>query len=522
MECDICSSYTTGVPGLHCPACARAAIYDLRIQYANTLVSRGTLAREVETFVKRSKDDAVTNLEANDAAAALRHSAQLEEAEEARRRIERIMQQNEILRERISGYKDQVAQRKADIARRRAELQAHREEAEQTSDTPMTAIQSSIKTLTSRHDRQHRHLVQARASLCAQAARLSHLRKTRILDSDNLEQDVYTIAGLPLPDLRTLNHVNPRELSAAIASASDLVSTICLYLGLRLPAELTAPHEAWPHPTICSISSSYLHTTHDRKPTFPNYASPSPSPGISRSRPRPLFLDKKLVQLARDDPALYSLFIEGIALFAWDVAWLCRVQGMAVAEDKWEDICDIGRNLWMLLMETPGQSKSVEAPGSAPLKGDAVQRYGTGVRAKPAASPGAAPTSTTAAPSFGVFSHGTSHSFLRSAISTTASASTSNSTSNSTTTSTSTNTSSKPTPTPWKFASPTHLIDKLKAALNADMSGLEWEMLDGEAGGIEEDMQAALGVGGVHAGIASGGSGAGSGRSGWMKVRERD
>jgi len=512
MECDICSNYTTGVPGLHCPACARAAIYDLRIQYANTLVSRSTLAREVEACVKRSKDGTAVNLEAEDAAAALRHSAQLEEADEARRRIERIMEQNHILRERISGYKDQVAQKKADIARRRAELQAHREKAEQTSDTPMTAIQSSIKTLTSRHDRQHRHLVQARASLCAQAARLSYLRKTRVLDSDNIEQDVYTIAGLPLPDLRTLNHVNPRELSAAIASASDLVSTICLYLGLRLPAELIAPHEAWPHPTICSISSSYLHTTHDRKSAFPNYASPSPSPGISRSRPRPLFLDKKLVQLARDDPALYSLFVEGIALFAWDVAWLCRVQGMAVAEDNWEDICDVGRNLWMLLMETPGQAKSAEAPGSAPLKGDAVQRHGTGVRTKSAASPSAALTSTThssttATPSnFGILSHDTSHSFLRSAISTTSS------------------TLTKLIHTPWKFASPTHLIDKLKAALHADMSGLEWEMLDGEAGGIEEDMQAALGAGGLHAGIGSGGggSGAGSGRSGWMKVRERD
>jgi len=473
--------------------------------------------------VKRSKNDIDATLDTNDAAAALRHSAQLEEAEEARRRIERIMQQNDILRERISGYKEQVAQRKADIARRRAELQTH-SEAEQTNDTPMTAIQSSIKTLTSRHDRQHRHLVQARASLCAQAARLSHLRKTRIFDSDNLEQDVYTIAGLPLPDLRTLNHVNPRELSAAIASASDLVSTICLYLGLRLPAELTTPHEAWPHATICSISSSYLHTTHDRKSAFPNYASPSPTPGISRSRPRPLFLDKKLVQLARDDPALYSLFVEGIALFAWDVAWLCRVQGLAVAEDKWEDICDIGRNLWMLLEETPGQAKSAEAPGSAPLKGDAVQRHGTGVRAKSAASPSAAPpfpsiATTTTPTNFGVLSHSTSHSFLRSAISTSiTSATTSNSFPNTT------STSSKPNMPSWKFASPTHLIDKLKAALHADMSGLEWEMLDGEAGGIEEDMQAALGAGGLHAGIGSGGggSGAGSGRSGWMKLRERD
>ena len=56
--------------------------------------------------------------------------------------------------------------------------------------------------------------------------------------------------------------------------------------------------------------------------------------------------------LARDDAIAYGAFVDGIALLAWDIAWLCKSQGMDISGGKgggWEEICAMGKNLWMLL-----------------------------------------------------------------------------------------------------------------------------------------------------------------------------
>ena len=53
------------------------------------------------------------------------------------------------------------------------------------------------------------------------------------------------------------------------------------------------------------------------------------------------------------DPAGFALFLDGLALLAWDLAWLCRTQGMTTGTETWEDVCNIGRNLWQLLLAPP-------------------------------------------------------------------------------------------------------------------------------------------------------------------------
>lgn len=518
MECDICANHISGEPGLHCPACARNILYPLRVQYATTLLSKGSLSRQVEAVVSGAKVGGETSVEpAKKSAEKLAHTSFLEEAQETQRRLDRIMEQNDILRTRIESYKKQVADQKAATTRQRQDLAKAKEQLKYTKATSIEPVEKSINSLATRHAKVYRHIVTARGYLCKQAAILANLQEVSAThNEDPPSRSIHTIAGLPLIDLRDLNHANPKELSAAINNAIHLVSNACHYLGIRLPAELVLPSRDRPIPSVFSIPSSYLALNDQERSVMLQYHHHPSSLSASRQlesrrdaakrtnlpRPRPLFLDKKLSQIAREDSALYSLQVEGLALFAWDIAWLCRTQGVLVAEENWEGICAIGQNLWSLFMVASSQNRSSPAPTQPhlPLKGDSAQRSSpSNTATKPAA----------AGPEFGVLSHATTHTFLRSAYSSTTATEDASSSASS-----------------WKHASPTEFIDKLKATLLNDMSGLEWELLDDESGGPEDGrtvtqnnaVAAAVADGEVQRGVVAG-SGSGSG---WTKLKSRN
>ena len=125
-------------------------------------------------------------------------------------------------------------------------------------------------------------------------------------------------------------------------------------MAVRLPAEITTPHRAYPLPTITTPESSYC----QEEVPFPvNLHGTGSSPSSSRrdvdSRKvpgiRPLYINQKVQALANEDPSYYNRFIEGVALLAWNVAWLCRTQGIMAGTETWYDICRIGKNLYTLL-----------------------------------------------------------------------------------------------------------------------------------------------------------------------------
>lgn len=148
----------------------------------------------------------------------------------------------------------------------------------------------------------------------------------------------------------------------------------------------------------------------------------------------------------------YSRIIEAASLLAWDIAWLCRVQGILIAADDWSDIAAIGRNLWLLLNLGPDQRGK---PGSRNAPSVMAPRTTQAL----VAGEGQSLPSSFKASSFGVFSHGTAFNFLESAAFT------------------------RPLETDvsapgWRFSHPSRVSDHLKAYLQAEMSGLEWELLD--------------------------------------------
>ena len=255
-------------------------------------------------------------------------------------------------------------------------------------------------------------------------------------------------------------------------NTARLLVLISNYLNVRLPAEVTLPQKNYPQPTIFHPSASY--TKWDPTVTGGNHNSGTSSnygransnkdgnddngnrdgamaaafaPKVAverRARPRPLYADRRLPALAREEPATYTLFIEGVTLLAWDIAWLCHVQGMVTSFVTWEDLCPLGRNLHDLLVVRLRDSSSTLDKNHAENTNAAPSTPTSQVHTQ--SSP---PLS-----SFGQFSHGTARCFLGAAEGQTRMRA-------------------------WKWQSQFRLLlDKVKTNLAAEMQGAEWEMLE--------------------------------------------
>ena len=214
------------------------------------------------------------------------------------------------------------------------------------------------------------------------------------------------------------------------------------YLAIRLPAEITTPHRDYPYPTILHLSTSYRH----RKLPFPGTSgtttpvSSGPDPNSRHiPRPRPLYIHKPLPQLLKDDPATYSFFLEGVTLLAYNIAWLCSSQGIVIGDkNAFDDICQIGRNLYSLLIQPPGTA-ATKLPNNSSGSDDA------------------SPSPTW----MGRYSHGTMYYFLGGAEGT-------------------------ELVKAFKLPGPMKLADKLKKKLVGDAPAPDWEVLEDDAWKIDD------------------------------------
>lgn len=247
------------------------------------------------------------------------------------------------------------------------------------------------------------------------------------------------------------------------------------YLAIRLPAEITLPHRDYPLPTIFPLQSSHKYTNVPFPNTTPT-SSQNTSPAASRfnessnvPKVRPLFINKPLPILGTGDPASYSAFIEGVSHLAYDIAWVCKSQGIPVGDEgSFDDICNIGKNLYNLLIgpePRPGPSSSnnssrASSNHSTPTKGS--RRDGESeVEDKRSAA------AASSAPFIGRYSHGSAHSHLGSAEGLDFIRS-------------------------WKLLSPVKISDRLKSLLTSEAANAEWELLDEDAWAVENNEELAV------------------------------
>jgi len=216
------------------------------------------------------------------------------------------------------------------------------------------------------------------------------------------------------------------------------------YLSIRLPAEIITPRRDHARPAIYALSSSYQSGTfRSRHVSDISDAAHDDRGGdfSSGPRPRPLFIEKPLITLAKDDVAAHSFFLEGATLLAYDVAWLCLSQNISIGDRlSFDDVCNMGRNLYNLLIgsQLRNNNNAVETEGNGELEETKLTNL------------------------MGRHSHGSTHNFLGGAAGSDFIRS-------------------------FKLPSPMKLVDKLKKKLGSDLAIPEWEVVengDWDDGGV--------------------------------------
>lgn len=500
MECDICMRDFGGRRQPVCISCAHNTLYGPRIHQVAALLDREHSHRHVDAVIRPGNDGVLAALPEDvnfDAITAGMKKHSYDRAEAERKgidsRVDAIVNKAKELKSQMEEYRKRIESQKEDIERRRKVLASERQEHEKQKPRATEPVQAASKKASQRLERTHNRIVDCRILLCREAAASSGFQRRKGVNG----RSEYTLGGIVVPDLRELNtRTQPSNktmsvggrtvaeqhdlVSEALDNVARLVNLTAHYLSVRLPAEIILPHEDFPRAAIMMEKSSYKFG----KVPFPGISgSSSSSPAASRiiernqPRPRPLWLDRPLAQLVKDDPKLYGFYIEGVSLLALDIAWLCKSQGI---EDinKVEDVWAIGKNLWQLLVSQRSRSHQKQDKR------------------------------------LGVFSHGTAKRNLASA-------------------------EGLDLFRDWKVGNSNRLMDKLRNYLLTEISGAEWDLLEEKEWDEEREDEKPVLVGGSRRPQESqlaamsvmtvaphqdndASDGKQKGNSGWMKVRERN
>ncbi|KAK4141875.1 UV radiation resistance protein and autophagy-related subunit 14-domain-containing protein [Dichotomopilus funicola] len=522
MNCSICHRpHSASKRPFLCAVDARNCVYEARIEYVKALMESEAAERQVDAVAttptsEKKRDRQTKEEEIMASRARLDHLRSMESA--SRDRTAQIISQADRLQAEVESARAAIAEKNARLARRRTELASVSAGTGPRRTRQLGEAEMGLQRLRYKWNRCADSVAETRGFLCEGAARLYGLRQVRKGAGGGSGGGSggggkrYEIGGVEIFDLHAMNSLSPEVISTALSHIAHLLSLAARYLGIRLPAEITPPHADYPRPTIFSLTWSYRHgevafpgslasqipTIIEDGETGRDRTRKSDKPGRQAHehtpRPRPLFLDKPLPTLAKEDPAGYKLFLEGVSLLAYDVAWACCSQGVSVGgsgtgagdKDSYEDVCNIGQNLWRLLIGDQLHRRSVEPTFRASLtpSGGSPKESGT-------------MTSNTPKPTIGRWSHGTLHSFLSSAEGTDFVRS-------------------------FPILPPLKLADRLKKRLLSETPLLEWETIEGDE--VDEGYGVLNGGGGgagANSGGASGGGNGGKGTSGWTRLKSR-
>ncbi|KAI4273620.1 MAG: hypothetical protein LQ337_004503 [Flavoplaca oasis] len=248
--------------------------------------------------------------------------------------------------------------------------------------------------------------------------------------------------------------MNLAVAASVITSLAHLVHLASHYLALRLPAEVILPHHDCPFPIILTPETSYLMTMTPNPRATLDTNSPKPPPAnkdIVHANQRLVLKSvhtrKKLSTTAKEDPQTYAAIVDGMTFLAWNVAWLCKIQGFDVGANSWEEVCDVGKNLWQLFAaqstvshtETDTNERGMGQDGKLDTAHQLSQQSDN-------------PKSSTL---FGQYSHGTVHSNLVTA-------------------------SGSEILRGWRLQDPFRITTRVKQMLSSDRTGAGWELLEGK------------------------------------------
>lgn len=375
MECSVCEREITARRKGLCGSCVQASLYKPRIDKVQAILSNEKAHAHVEAVVRPGNDGVLAALPEDADWDAITvgistYGNRKAEAEKERMelRIEDISEKAKELQQQIEDHKRYVAEQKKLHQSRREAIKSGRGELARHRTEATGPVQADIKKAKRQLEKMHTRTAEAREYLCKEVGTLCGLQRAK----DSKGKSLFYLAGLPMPNLKDLNALSgrlrgdrfgvlddnrpvaePHELvSASFDNVCLFLGVCCYYLSVRMPAEIILPTVDFPHSAVMQREASYK----AGELRYPGTPSNNPSPaqsrtlvaGSERGKPRPLQLRKQLLALQTHNSKTYELFLEGAMLLAYDIAWLCRTQGITEGTPSFDDVCDIGRNLYSL------------------------------------------------------------------------------------------------------------------------------------------------------------------------------
>lgn len=443
MQCNVCSRLGGPKLPLLCPTDVRNYLYGPRIENATILIEKDSLDRQVIAALSEREN----NTKIKPDVIPLDLIAVKAETNQIMDRTQLILAKAKELRNKVEQARLDLVRKKAIISRRKSELASALCGIDAQRSSIIKDVETSIQTIKAKWHQKHIATISARSFLCVEAARLYGLKKVK---NKNLRDD-YKLGRSLVVDLERLHTVSAAQVSTVLSHVVHLLVLSAHYLGLQLPAEITLPHRDYPLPTIYPLQSSYKFSN----PSFYGSNVPQSNHNLSRreernkSRPRPLYIKKSLPTVSIEDSSEYILFLEGIALLAYDIAWACKSQGIAIGEEEnFHDICNIGQNLFNLLTGTQSKLSSeprIVTKNALPDR-DLIRAFNSSNEDQVAFSRILS----------GKYSHNTAYSFLGKSEGTRMIST-------------------------WKLLSPLEIADRLRSHFMSEAANAEWEMLNVDA-----------------------------------------
>lgn len=211
MQCEICHRSASNRLPFNCTFCARDALYQPRIQLAQTLLHTEALGKEVEQSVVGTSRKEELRPSAGTKASDLNHTWTVHRAASDQlildEKTQAVLSHVKALREETQKIKTEIAARRVRLLRRRSEFASAKQELSQSQASAVELVDKGIKRTEHRWDIMHNKTAESRFFLCREVALLYglHQRKRK---KGGLGRDVYFIGGVPIVDLRDLNSMH--------------------------------------------------------------------------------------------------------------------------------------------------------------------------------------------------------------------------------------------------------------------------------------------------------------------------
>ncbi|TQS35512.1 hypothetical protein Golomagni_04067 [Golovinomyces magnicellulatus] len=455
MQCDICLRPGGSKLPLLCPTDARNYLYEPRIKNAIALIEKDALDQQVTASLSQS-NESPDSVSVTTSISAIAIQAERDQVSD---RTQLIIAKADELRDKVERARQDVVRKKTILSQKKLNLASASSVINARRSRLIDDIEKSIQMIKVKWSQKHATTMSARAFLCGEAARLYGLKKVR----NKSNKDEYKIGGSPIIDLERLNMTaliaaSAAQISTALSNIVHLLVLSVHYLGIRLPAEIILPHQDYPFPTVLPLHSSYKNSsssTTDSSVPQSRFNASSGAEMPHRSRPRPLFIQKPLPIVANEDASMYALFLEGVALLAYDIVWVCKSQGIDVGtETAFVDICKIGRNMFNLLIGV--RPRFPHGARVSKIRSLSTEESQQCVNSDKECR---IPSNSSL---MGRYSHNAAYFFLGSAEGTSLIRT-------------------------WKILSPAEITDRLRSLLMSEIANAEWEVLNDEAWGINPE-----------------------------------